>query len=84
MRAHLLLSILAVIGFATHPVAPNSLASAPREPQIVRLWPGQAPGAHGDRDEDTPTLTVYMPPNTTGPMTGGDHRARRQLSHACR
>jgi acetyl esterase/lipase len=40
-----------------------------QEPQIVPLWQGRAPGALGDADEDVPTLTIYMPPNTTGPMT---------------
>jgi acetyl esterase/lipase len=40
-----------------------------QEPQTIPLWTGRAPGALGDADEDIPTLTVYMPPNTTGPMT---------------
>ena len=41
----------------------------------------RAPGALGDDPEDVPTLTIYMPPNTTGPMTaviiapGGGYRA---------
>ena len=52
-----------------------------QEPQTIPLWPGKAPGALGDAPEDTPTLTIYMPPNTTGPMTavivapGGGYRA---------
>jgi acetyl esterase/lipase len=29
--------------------------------QTVRLWPGQAPQAKGDRCEDTPTLTIFEP-----------------------
>ena len=33
------------------------------------LWPDGAPGAVGQDDRDTPAITVYMPPNTTGPMT---------------
>jgi acetyl esterase/lipase len=61
-------------------------APAPRpapilqEPQTIPLWEGRAPGALGDAPEDTPTLTIYMPPNTTGPMTavviapGGGYR----------
>src|SRR5579864_7173985 len=40
-----------------------------QEPQVVPLWPGRAPGAVGDEDVDRPSLTIYMPPNTTGPMT---------------
>jgi acetyl esterase/lipase len=52
-----------------------------QEPQTIPLWPGQAPGALGDGDLDKPTITIYMPPNTTGPMTaviiapGGSYRA---------
>jgi acetyl esterase/lipase len=51
-----------------------------QEPQTIPLWQGKAPGAVGDEDPDKPTLTVYMPPNTTGPMTaviiapGGSYR----------
>src|SRR5258708_5002439 len=39
-----------------------------QEPQTIPLWTGKAPGALGDTPQDTPTLTIYMPPNTTGPM----------------
>jgi acetyl esterase/lipase len=35
----------------------------------IPLWQGKAPGALGDADDDVPDLTVYMPPNTTGPLT---------------
>jgi acetyl esterase/lipase len=51
-----------------------------QEPQTIPLWQGRAPGALGDAPEDIPTLTIYMPPNTTGPMTavivapGGGYR----------
>ena len=51
-----------------------------QEPQTIPLWQGRAPGALGDAAEDIPTLTIYMPPNTTGPMTavivapGGGYR----------
>ena len=40
-----------------------------QEPQTLRLWTDRAPGALGDDDADVPTLTVYMPRNTAGPMT---------------
>ena len=63
----------------------SALAQAPapilQEPQTIRLWEGKAPGALGDAPEDVPTLTIYMPPNTAGPMTavivapGGGYRA---------
>lgn len=51
-----------------------------QEPQTIPLWAGRAPGATGDAPEDVPSLTIYMPPNTTGPMTavivapGGGYR----------
>src|SRR5215510_5485868 len=40
-----------------------------QEPQTILLWPDGAPGALGTEDADQPALTIYMPPNTTGPMT---------------
>jgi acetyl esterase/lipase len=40
-----------------------------QEPQTILLWPGGAPGAAGDEERDKPSLTIYMPPDTTGPMT---------------
>ena len=52
-----------------------------QEPQTIPLWDGKVPGAVGTAPEDVPTLTIYMPPNTTGPMTavivapGGGYRA---------
>src|SRR5262245_35532137 len=55
--------------------APTAPAAAPRpaplmqEPTKLLLWPNGAPGALGDADTDKPSITVYMPNNTTGPMT---------------
>ena len=40
-----------------------------QEPQTILLWPNGAPGAQGVDDRDKPAITIYMPPNTTGPMT---------------
>jgi acetyl esterase/lipase len=40
-----------------------------QEPQTIPLWTDRAPGALGDDELDKPSLTIYMPPNTTGPMT---------------
>lgn len=40
-----------------------------QDPQTIPLWPSGAPGALGTEERDTPALTIYMPPNTTGPMT---------------
>src|SRR5262245_29362185 len=52
------------------PAAPRS-PSPPilQEPQTILLWPTGAPGAQGQDEADKPALTIYMPPNTTGPMT---------------
>jgi acetyl esterase/lipase len=40
-----------------------------QDPQTIPLWSGRAPGAIGDEDLDKPTLTIYMPAHTEGPMT---------------
>src|SRR6266568_593289 len=40
-----------------------------QEPLTIPLWPNGAPGAQGDDDLDKPSLTIYMPPNTSGRMT---------------
>jgi acetyl esterase/lipase len=55
-------------------VARAALAQPPapplmQEPQTILLWPNGAPGAQGTDDRDKPALTIYMPPNTAGPMT---------------
>jgi acetyl esterase/lipase len=50
---------------AQQPAAPALM----QEPQMLLLWPGGAPGALGQDDPDKPAITVYMPSNTTGPMT---------------
>lgn len=61
--------------------AAQNVAPIIQEPHTIPLWSGRAPGATGDAPEDIPTLTIYMPPNTTGPMTavivapGGGYRA---------
>lgn len=62
---------------AVHAQAPAPIL---QEPQTIPLWQGRAPGAVGDAAEDMPTLTIYMPPSTAGPMTavivapGGGYR----------
>src|SRR4029453_11205572 len=73
--AAVLLGVTGSVAFAQAP------APILQEPQTIRLWEGKAPGALGDAPEDVPTLTIYMPPNTAGPMTpvivaaGGGYRA---------
>jgi len=66
-------------------VAVNLTAQTPapilQEPQTIPLWADHVPGAQGSAPEDIPTLTIYMPPSTAGPMTavvvapGGSYRA---------
>jgi acetyl esterase/lipase len=73
---------LAAVVFATVAGAIQAPA-APilQEPRTQLLWPGRAPGAVGDEDRDKPAITIYMPPNTTGPLTaviiapGGSYRS---------
>jgi acetyl esterase/lipase len=54
-----------VVLAAAQPPAPPLL----QEPQTLLLWPGGAPDAAGTEDADRPAVTVFMPPNTAGPMT---------------
>ena len=52
-----------------------------QDPQTIPLWQERAPGALGDEDGDKPSITIYMPPITTGPLTavviapGGSYRS---------
>ena len=57
--------VAAGLGLVIQPPAPPIL----QEPQTLLLWPNGAPGALGSEDRDRPSITVYMPANTTGPMT---------------
>ncbi|HYR57958.1 MAG TPA: alpha/beta hydrolase [Chthoniobacteraceae bacterium] len=40
---------------------PLALAAAERPTEPLRLWPGDAPGAMGNADKDTPALTPFWP-----------------------
>ena len=81
MNAHLRLALVAVV-IATLTLNARAQTPAPilQEPQTLPLWEGKTPGALGSTTEDIPTLTLYMPPVTTGPMTaviiapGGGYR----------
>jgi len=59
------LMVVALLAAVQTPQAPPLM----QDPQTILLWAGGAPGALGDEDRDKPALTIYMPPNTTGPMT---------------
>ena len=61
MHPLILASLLTVAQTAASPIV--------QDPQTVLLWPEGAPGALGNDESDKPALTIYMPPNTTGPMT---------------
>ncbi len=55
--------------FASFLCAQQRTSPIMQEPQTIPLWSDRAPGAVGEEDLDKPSLTIYMPPNTTGPMT---------------
>jgi acetyl esterase/lipase len=82
----LFLAVFAIFAFVVDVGAAQQPSTPPappilQEPQTILLWPNGAPGAQGTDDRDKPAITVYMPPNTTGPMTavivapGGSYRA---------
>lgn len=72
MKRFLLLILLAVIAMTS--------VAAERPAAPIRLWTGAAPGALGDADKDTPTLTPFWPEpgNATGAamvvFPGGGYR----------
>lgn len=74
---HLRLS-LALLVALTLGAQPNRLPI--QDGQVIPLWSGAAPGALGNAEEDTPSLTVYLPRNTPAGMTavivfpGGGYR----------
>jgi acetyl esterase/lipase len=69
---------LALLAALTIGAQPNPLPI--HDAQVMPLWSGAAPGALGNAEEDTPTLTVYLPRNTPAGMTaviifpGGGYR----------
>src|SRR5262245_7123638 len=76
--------VCATIAAACATAMPAAQQAAPpilQEPQTIPLWPNKVPGALGSDQEDIPTVTIYMPPNTNGPMTavivapGGSYRS---------
>jgi len=78
-RQRLVLVLVAAAAFVSKAMA-QTPAPILQEPQTIPLWQDGAPGALGTAAEDIPTLTIYMPPSTTGPMTavivapGGSYR----------
>jgi acetyl esterase/lipase len=80
MNAHLRLALVVVFTTLTLNARAQTPAPILQEPQTFPLWEGKTPGALGNTVDDIPTLTIYMPPVTTGPMTaviiapGGGYR----------
>jgi acetyl esterase/lipase len=55
-------SLLSVVAAIAPLFAASSLHAASPEPLApLPLWPEKAPGALGDKDQDKPTLTAYLP-----------------------
>jgi acetyl esterase/lipase len=69
MCLRVVLSAVAVTSASTA-AAPQTTRPAPLfpEPATLPLWNGPAPGAQGSADEDVPTITVFMPRETAGPL----------------
>ena len=44
--------------------------STTAEPEIINLWPEGPPTSMGDTEEDTPTLSIYLPPTDRATGTG--------------
>src|SRR4029077_7351378 len=68
------MNIVRMVFVATLALAPAVQQPPPpppilQEPQTILLWPDGAPGAQGSDDRDKPAITIYMPPNTAGPLT---------------
>jgi acetyl esterase/lipase len=69
MCLQVVLSALTVAGASTA-AAPQTTRPTPLfpEPATFPLWNGPAPGAQGSADDDVPTITVFMPRETAGPL----------------
>lgn len=52
-HAPLLLALVTMLASACSPAA---------EPETINLWPDAPPGAVGETEADTPTLSIYLPP----------------------
>ena len=50
-----------ITGLVTVLICLSSIVGHAAEPETVLLWPGGAPGAKGDSENDKPTLTIYEP-----------------------
>lgn len=70
MKVHLatlsLLAFMTVASWAIDQLACGSVACG-AEPTTVRLWEGDAPGALGSEEKDTPTAIVYLPAKASTP-----------------
>ena len=79
---HDMKQIIGLAGIFAVCVASAQQTPAPiQDLQILRLWPGAAPGAQGTGEGDIPQMTAYLPRSTATDMTavivlpGGGYRA---------
>ncbi len=75
-RHRLAATFLCAVALATVPPlraqkssARPELQDSSAQLQTFALWPGKAPGALGDADEDRPTITLYSPSSQHDPAT---------------
>jgi acetyl esterase/lipase len=54
--------VVALLGVLPGRTARAPMDAAPQPQSTMLLWPGRAPGAGGELDEDRPSLTVWLPP----------------------
>jgi acetyl esterase/lipase len=47
-----------------------SLQGAPEKSKVILLWPGGAPGALGNADEDRPSLSIHLPKGVKAARVG--------------
>jgi len=66
------LSVLLVgsMAIGQAPVGGAAPGAVPDDGKVMLLWPGGAPGAVGDADDDKPTLTAYLPAGPNPTKTG--------------
>jgi acetyl esterase/lipase len=69
LAAAAVFALVCAVTLAGTPQAPGPTPPILQDPQTIPLWSNGAPGALGDEASDKPSLTIYMPPNTSGRMT---------------
>jgi acetyl esterase/lipase len=57
----IVLPMVSILPAVTQPTVAQPVTPAPPPREAIVLWPGGAPGALGQKPEDIPTLTPYLP-----------------------